>query len=139
MAKSKILHIGVFGCRRGKTYIKALKIGKLTGARVTALCDMDESRMEACAEYCQKGRLAPKRFTNAEEFFNSGLFEAVILCNYFSEHAKYAALALSKGIHVLSETGRAYPVGRRHALRRRRAKQRRIYDGGKLPLYQEQL
>lgn len=110
MAKSKILHIGVFGCRRGKTYIKALKIGKLTGARVTALCDMDESRMEACAEYCGKGRLAPKRFTDAEEFFNSGLFEAVVLCNYFSEHAKYAALALQKGIHVLSETMAAHTM-----------------------------
>ena len=72
--------------------------------RVTALCDRDSSRMEACAEYCGHGRLAPKRFTDAEDFFASGLFDAVILCNYFHEHAKYAIRALKAGIHVLSET-----------------------------------
>jgi len=107
---NKVLHIGVFGCRRGKTYIKALKIGKFKGARITAMCDMDESRMEAASEYCGHGRLAPKRFTNAEEFFDSGLFEAVILCNFFSEHAKYAAMALERGIHVLSETMAAHTM-----------------------------
>lgn len=30
--------------------------------------------------------------------------DAVILCNYFNEHAPYAIKALKKGIHVLSET-----------------------------------
>ena len=101
---AKTIRIGVFGCRRGKTYIKALRLGKIRGARVTALCDKDESRMEKCAEYCYKGRLAPKRFTDAEEFFSSGLFDAVILCNYFHEHAPWAVRFLRAGIHVLSET-----------------------------------
>ncbi len=110
MSANKVIHIGVFGCRRGKTYVKVLKTGKFKGARITALCDMNESRMDACEEFCGHGRLAPKRFTDPEEFFNSGLFEAVILCNYFSEHAKYAAMALARGIHVFSETMAAHTL-----------------------------
>lgn len=100
----KTVRIGVFGCRRGKTYIKALRQGKIRGARVTALCDRDPERMENCAEYCYRGRLAPARYTDAEEFFSSGKFDAVILCNYFHQHAEYAVRALRSGIHVLSET-----------------------------------
>ena len=38
-----------------------------------------------------------------DELLDSGI-DAVMLCNYFHEHAEYAIKALKKGIHVLSET-----------------------------------
>ena len=123
----KTIRIGVFGCRRGKTYIKAIKLGKIRGVRVTALCDRDESRMEACAEYCYHGRLAPKRFTDAGEFFASGLFDAVILCNYFHEHASWAIRALEAGIHVLSETMAAATLSEAAALCDAAERSRAVY------------
>ena len=104
MAKSKTLRIGVFGCWRGGAYIRSLVNGKIPGARITALCDKNEKRVNRCLEDLPKGRLAPKVFSDPEEFFSSKLFDAVFLCNYFNEHAKYAIKALEKNIHVFSET-----------------------------------
>ena len=100
----KKLRIGVLGLQRGNTYVKTIKAGGFADARVTALCDFNVERMKHAAENCPTGRYAPKLFTDADEFFNSGLFDAVILCNYFNEHTDFAVKAMEKGIHVLSET-----------------------------------
>lgn len=100
----KTIRIGVFGTWRGNTYVKTLYKGKIAGARITALCDKDPERLNNALSNCPAGRWAPKTFSDAEEFFASGLFDAVFLCNYFPEHAKYAIKALDRGIHVFSET-----------------------------------
>ena len=42
-------------------------------------------------------------FTDFDTFLDSGLFDAVMLVNYFYEHAPFAIRAMEKGIHVLSE------------------------------------
>lgn len=124
----KKLRIGVFGVRRGNTYVKAVQLGKIADCRVTALCDFDVSRMEHTArEHCQKGRLAPKCFTDVDEFMNSGLFDAVILCNYFNEHASYAVKFLEKGIHVLSETMAAATMSDCVSLCRAAEKSKAVY------------
>lgn len=94
------IRIGVFGTWRGNAYIKSLKY--IPGARVTAICDKKEKRINAALETL--GEDVPAVFTEPESFFASGLFDAVILCNYFPEHAKYAIKALDAGIHVFSET-----------------------------------
>ena len=100
----KKIRLGIFGCRRGRSYIKAIFNGNIPDVRVTAICEKDAERIGKALELCPKGRWAPKVFTDAEEFFASGTFDAVLLCNYFTEHAKYAILALQNGIHVFSET-----------------------------------
>ncbi len=148
----KKLRIGVLGVRRGNTYVKTLKIGKFTEARVTAICDFDTKRTAHTLEnYCQKGHLAPKVFTDAEEFLESGLFDAVLLCNYFHEHADYAARCLRKGIHVLSETMAAatmaqcvelcraaestkavYMLAENYPYTRANFEMKRLYEGGTL-------
>ena len=123
----KNLRVGVFGCWRGSAYIKSFIEGKIGGARITALCDKKPDRLEKALALCPKGRLAPKTFTDPDEFFESGLFDAVWLCNYFNEHAKYAIIALNKNIHVFSETMAASTMADAVALCRAAEKSRAIY------------
>lgn len=123
----KNIRLGVFGCWRGNAYIKSFINGKIGGARITALCDKKPERLENALELCPKGRYAPKTFTDPDEFFASGLFDAVLLCNYFHEHAKYAIIALEKNIHVFSETMAASTMADAVALCRAAEKSRAIY------------
>lgn len=123
----KNIRIGVFGCWRGNAYINSLIAGEIPGARITALCDKKSERLEKALEKCPKGRYAPKTFTDAEEFFASKSFDAVFLCNYFSEHAKYAIKALNLGIHVFSETMAAVTMADAVALCRAAEKSKAIY------------
>jgi len=93
------IRIGVFGTWRGRAYMKSLKL--IDGVRVTALCDKMPQRIEEAKALCD-GDVAI--YDNFDEFINSGKFDAVLLCNYFHEHAQYAIPALERGIHVFSET-----------------------------------
>ncbi len=127
MAKSKTIRIGVFGCWRGHAYIRSLVNGKIPGCRITALCDKKQDRIQSCLEDLPKGRLAPKVFSDPEEFFDSKLFDAVFLINYFNEHAKWAVKALEKNIHVFSETMAASTMADAVALCRAAEKSKAIY------------
>lgn len=96
-AKKKV-RVGVFGARRGSSIAQGFVVTE--NAYVSAVCDCDESTFKDIAVYCQDDT---KYFTDFDEFIDSGM-DAVILANYFHEHAKYAIIALEKGIHVYSET-----------------------------------
>ena len=95
----KKLRIGVFGTWRGNAYIKAVKF--IDDAVVTALCDKAPNRIEEAKKNCAPDVAV---FDNFDDFIESGLFDAVFICNYFNEHAQYAIRAMEKGIHVFSET-----------------------------------
>lgn len=124
---TKKIRLGIFGCRRGRSYIKALFAGEIPGARVTAICERSPERIEKALALCPKGRWAPKVYTDADEFFASGEFDAVLLCNYFTEHSKYAILALRQGIHVFSETMAAVTMADAVALCRAAEESRAVY------------
>ncbi len=92
------IKLGIFGCRRGVSYAKA---AKLTGlAEVVAVCDRDESTYNAIKEYCNEDA---RFFTDFDELLHSGI-DAVVLTNYFSQHAPFAVKAMEHGISVFSET-----------------------------------
>lgn len=90
--------IGVFGAWRGASFIPIFE--SFDEFEVTAVCDKSAERIEKAL-----GVLARKVkcFDNFDELIESGI-DAVLLCNYFHEHAEYAIKALKKGIHVFSET-----------------------------------
>ncbi len=92
------LKIGIFGAWRGTSYINILK--DFSDAYVYAICDKDEEKLNSAKANCEPD---VKIYNNPDEFFDCGM-DAVILCNYFHEHASYAIKAMKKGIHVLSET-----------------------------------
>ncbi len=101
--KNGIIRVGVFGGWRGCAYIKCLKY--IDGVKVTAICDKSEKRTAASLAACEAADgEEPKIFSDYEEFITSGLFDALLLCNYFNEHAPVAIRALGMGIHVFSET-----------------------------------
>ncbi len=94
----KKLKVGIFGARRGCGIAQGLTLTEK--AYISAVCDYDESTYEGIKKYCCD---ETKFYTDFDEFINSGL-DAVVLTNFFHQHAKYAVIALEKGIHVLSET-----------------------------------
>lgn len=93
------IKIGVFGAWRGQSFISLLKHFK-DDAYCCAVCDKNEKMLEHVKQWCEEGT---QFFTDVDEFFECEM-DAVILCNYFHEHAPYSIRALDKGIHVLSET-----------------------------------
>ena len=92
----KTFKIGVFGSKRGrdiaKNFIKQ-------NCEIVALCDSDiEMRDAAIRDLGDKVTV----YDDFDKFIEHGM-DAVIIANYFHEHAPYAIKCLEKGIHVFSE------------------------------------
>jgi len=103
----KQFKIGVVGGRRGMTFIETLR-SMGDRACLYAVCENDPLVIEARRK---NGYLEGiKLFEDYDEFLECGL-DAVILCNFFHEHASFAIKALKKGIAVLSETTAAPTLG----------------------------
>lgn len=88
--------LGVFGLWRGGSFVEV--ISTLDNAVVHAICDKDESLVEAALKICPDA-IVCKDF---DALLDSGI-EAVVLVNYFNEHAQFAIRAMKRGIHVFSE------------------------------------
>ncbi len=88
--------IGVFGAGRG---VHLAHNFKLLGCDIVALCDFDEARLAAGAKSLGDGVTLYRDF---DSFIEHDM-DAVILANYFHEHAPYAIRCFEKGIHVFSE------------------------------------
>ncbi len=91
--------VGIFGCWRGQSAANIIREVLYADACVYAVCDKNADRL-ADAKKNNPDALA---FDSFDEFIECGL-DAVVLANYFHEHAAYAIRALEKGIAVLSET-----------------------------------
>ena len=92
----KRIRIGIFGTGRGISIAENLM--KLD-CDIAAICDSHPERLEKASKAL--GGTATV-YTDFEAFLNHGL-DAVILCNFFHEHAPYAIRCFEKGIHVYSE------------------------------------
>ena len=93
-----MIKLGIFGLSRGWWY--AILMQK-ANVELVAICDKDQSRVEKCKELLAPGG---KSYNNFDDFIEHEGLDAVLLCNYFNEHAKFALRCFEKGIHVLSET-----------------------------------
>jgi len=103
----KKFKIGVVGLRRGDTFVQLFN--KFEETEVTAVCENDKEYLE---KYQKDGKL-PETATVYEDydaFLESGI-DAVMLANYFHEHASFAMKAMEKGIAVLSDTTAAPSLG----------------------------
>ena len=90
--------IGIFGAYRGSDLAHAITISNK--GWICAVCDANTERLEDVKKYCSKDT---QYFTDFDEFIETPM-DAVVLCNYFCDHAEYAIRAMKKGIHVASET-----------------------------------
>lgn len=103
MAKIKF---GVVGTIRGITFIQLLQ-NMGDKACLHAVCENNDALLEKA-----KDKIAAdvKIYADYDEFLDSGI-EAVVLTNFFHEHAAFAIKAMEKGIHVISDTTAAPTLG----------------------------
>lgn len=92
----KKIKIGVFGTGRG---IEVAKNLMLLDCEIVALCDFNKKRLN---EGLKNLGLNVAAYENFDDFIKHEM-DAVILANYFHEHAPYAIKCFEKGIHVFSE------------------------------------
>ena len=90
------IRIGIFGAGRGIDIAENLM---LLGCEIVALCDFIEERRNAGLKTLGEN---VKAFDNFDDFINEKM-DAVVLANFFNEHAPYAIKCFEKGIHVFSE------------------------------------
>ena len=102
------IRVGVVGVGRGKSFAESA--GKLTGMKLVAVCDIWEERLKQLAsEY------SVVAYTDYDQFLSHDM-DAIILANYFNEHAPFAIKALRSGKHVMSETSSNATIGEGVAL-----------------------
>lgn len=90
------IRVGVIGVGRGKSFMDGASA--TAGMELVALCDSWESKL---ADVGQQYGVAT--YTDYDQFLEHDM-DAVILANYFHEHAPFAIKALKSGKHVMSET-----------------------------------
>jgi predicted dehydrogenase len=95
MEKPKVIRIGVLGLSRGRTYAKDLVE---LGIKLVAVCDMNEKRLQAF----KKEHKDISIYTDYDQFLTHDM-DAVVVANYFHQHAPFAIKALRAGKHVMSE------------------------------------
>ena len=98
----KKIRVGVVGVRRGSGF--AHGAGPHLGMELVALCDTWQERLEQVA-----GELKVAGYSEYDRFLEHDM-DAVILANYFHEHAPFAVKALKAGKHVMSETSACFTL-----------------------------
>lgn len=92
----KKIKIGIFGVGRGMDLAGDFM---LLGADIAAICDFNKERLDSAAK-----RVGPDTavYDNFDDFIEHDM-DAVLLANYFHDHAPFAIKCFEKGIHVFSE------------------------------------
>lgn len=104
----KTIKVGVVGVRRGSGFARGA--GPHLGMELVAVCDTWEERLKQVGE-----ELKVATYADYEEFLGHDM-DAVVLANYFHEHAPFAVKALAAGKHVMSETAACHTLGEGAAL-----------------------
>lgn len=90
----KKIRVGVIGVGRGKTFMRQ---AAGAGMQLVAICDTWQERLG------EVGReLGVTTYTDYDKFLEHEM-DAVVLANYFHEHAPFAIKALKADKHVMSE------------------------------------
>lgn len=93
----KRLKIGIFGTNIRGQYIA--RDFMLLNCDIVAICDIGETRLETAAK--EFGNTAAV-YSDFDSFIEHDM-DAVVLANFFHEHAPYAIKCFEKGLHVYSE------------------------------------
>lgn len=90
------IRVGVIGVGRGQSFASGAT--DLVGMKLVALCDTWKEKLHEAGR-----RYRVTTYTDYDRFLEHDM-DAVVLANYFHEHAPFAIKALAAGKHVLSET-----------------------------------
>ncbi len=92
---NETIKVGVIGVGRGMSFARGTKSA---GLELVAICDTWEEKLKTAGAEMQVAT-----YTDYDKFLEHDM-DAVILANYFNEHAPFAIKALEAGKHVMSET-----------------------------------
>ncbi len=97
----KQVRLGILGVgNMGSAHLTNILSGKCPELTVTAVADIDPTRLQWAKD--QAGdRVA--LFSTAEEMFDSGLVEAVLVAVPHYDHPRYAIACMERGLHVMVE------------------------------------
>ena len=95
-SRGKPIRVGVIGVGRGQSFASGAT--DLVGMKLVALCDTWKDRLASVGK-----RYGVATYTDYDKFLEHDM-DAVILANYFHQHAPFAIKALRAGKHVMSET-----------------------------------
>src|ERR1051325_9927404 len=113
------IKVGVVGIGRGRSFAQGAL--DTVGMKLVALCDTWKSKLKETGK-----RYHVATYTDYDRFLEHDM-DAVILANYFHEHAPFAIKALAAGRHVMSETTACNTLAQGAALCRAVEKSKRIY------------
>jgi predicted dehydrogenase len=117
--KQKLIRVGVIGVGRGQSFIAGAS--ELTGLKLVAICDTWKEKLEETGK-----RFKVATYTDYDKFLGHDM-DAVVLANYFHQHAPFAIKALKAGKHVMSETASNFTLAEGVELCRTVEKTGRIY------------
>ena len=92
---NRLIRVGVIGVLRGMGFARG---APFVGMKLVALCDTWEAKLREAG-----AQLGVATYTDFDAFLEHDM-DAVILANYFHEHAPFAIKALERGLHAMSET-----------------------------------
>jgi len=107
-SRKQKIRVGVVGLRRGLSFARGAGPG--LGMELVALCDTWIERLDDAGR-----QLGVETYADFDRFLEHDM-DAVILANYFHEHAPFAVKALKAGMHVMSETAACSTLGEGVAL-----------------------
>jgi len=115
----KAIRVGVVGASRGQSFARGA--GGHLGMELVALCDTWEERLHPLGR-----ELGVVTYADYDRFLEHDM-DAVVLANYFHQHAPLAVKALDAGKHVMSETTSCLTLAEGVALVRAVERTGRIY------------
>jgi predicted dehydrogenase len=92
----KPIRVGVIGVGRGQSFAAAAT--RDIGMELVALCGHSQAQLDEAGK-----KYNVTTYTDYDKFLQHDM-DAVVLANYFHQHASFAIKALSAGLHVMSET-----------------------------------
>jgi len=139
----KLIKVGVIGVGRGQSFAHGAT--DLVGMKLVAICDTWTERLKTVGK-----KYGVTTYTDYDKFLEHDM-DAVVLANYFHEHAPFAVKALKAGKHVMSEctcnstisegvelcrtvekTGRTYMLAENYPYTAFNMEMRRVYRTGEI-------
>ncbi|MCH8295082.1 Gfo/Idh/MocA family oxidoreductase [Candidatus Poribacteria bacterium] len=117
-SKEKQIRIGVVGAGRGQSY---MRVAAAAGLELVAICDTWEEKLKRVGD-----ELGVTTYTDYDKFLEHDM-DAVVLCNYFHEHAPFAIKAFEMEKHVMSECAACHTLAEGVALARAFEKSGKVY------------
>ena len=91
--------IGVFGAGRGADIARNFM---MLDCDIVAVCEVNAEHAAGAAKWLSGDTCETKAYSDFDEFIKEDM-DAVIIANFFHEHAPYAIKCFERGIHVFSE------------------------------------